>query len=140
MRSRRLARKRRDRRRILYDTSTDNEGKIFKRIEDNNDDGDTQPEQSYPAEVNAKNNPPTGCCSVIDQRSNASQHTRDKKAPEVESSPKNVESEHDGGEEMRDSDENTNESEYSDMDMERSPSITEGATSAKHVEAEQDGG
>jgi hypothetical protein len=58
----------------------------------------------------------------------------------VESSPKNVEGEDDRGEEIRDSDENTNESENSDIDMERSPSVTEGATSAKHVEAEQDGG
>ena len=127
MQSRRFARKRRDRRRILYDTSTGDEGKICRRIEDNNDDGDTQHEQSY-------HDPPTGCCSAINQLSNASQHTREKKAAEVESSPKNVEGEHDRGEEIRDSDENTNESENSvDMDMERS-------TSAKHVEAEQDGG
>jgi hypothetical protein len=132
MHSRRLARKRRDRRQILYDTSTDDEGKICRRIEDNNDDGDTQREQSY-------HDPPMGCCSAIGQLSNASQHTREK-AAEVESSPKNVEGEHDGGEEMRDSHENTNESENSDMDMERSPSVTEGATNAKHVEAEEDGG
>jgi hypothetical protein len=116
---RRLARKRRDRRRILYDTSTDDEGKICRRIEDNHDDGDTQREQSYPAGVNANNDPCSGCCSAIDQLSNASQHTREKKAPEVESSPKNVEGKHDEGEEMRDSDENTNKSENSDMDMER---------------------
>jgi hypothetical protein len=95
MHSRRLARKRRDRRQILYDTSTDDEGKICRRIEDNNDDGDTQREQSY-------HDPPMGCtCSAIDQLSNASQHTREK-AAEVESSPKTVEGEHDGGEEYFD--------------------------------------
>jgi hypothetical protein len=91
MHSRRLARKRRDRRRILYDTSTGDEGKICRRIEDNKDDGDTQREQSY-------HDPPTGCCSAINRLSNASQHKQEKKAAEVESSPKNVEAEQDGGE------------------------------------------
>ena len=119
MHSRRLARKRRDRRRILYDTSTDDEGKICRRIEDNNDDGDTQREQSY-------HDPPTGCCSAINRLSNASQHTQEKKAAEVESSPKNVEAEQDGGEEMHDTEENINKSENSAMDMERLPSVSKG--------------
>jgi cobalamin biosynthesis protein CobT len=50
-----------------------------------------------------------------------------------------VEGEQDGGEEMRDTEENINESENSDMNMERSPSVSKGGTSAKDVEGEQDG-
>ncbi|CAB4005760.1 Hypothetical predicted protein [Paramuricea clavata] len=38
------------------------------------------------------------------------------------------------------SEENPNESENSDMEMERSPSVTEGGTNAKHVDTEQDRG
>ncbi|CAB4028485.1 Hypothetical predicted protein [Paramuricea clavata] len=40
---------------------------------------------------------------------------------------------------MRDTEKNINESENSDMDMQRSPSVSEGGTSAKDVEGEQDG-
>ena len=112
LRSRRLARKRRDRRRIVYDTSTDDEGKICGRIEDNSEENPNELENS---DMEMEQSP-----SVTEGGTSA----------------KHVEAEQDRGEEMRDTEENINESENSDMDMERSPSVSKRGTSAK---GEQDG-
>ncbi|CAB3994595.1 Hypothetical predicted protein [Paramuricea clavata] len=53
---------------------------------------------------------------------------------EGETSAKHVEGEQDGGEEMHDTEENIDKSENSAMDMEWSPSVCKGGTSAKDVE------
>ena len=82
LRSRRLARKRRDRRRIVYDTSTDDEGKICGRIEDNSEENQNESENS---DMEMERSP-----SVTEGGTSA----------------KHVEAEQDRGEEMRDTEEN----------------------------------
>ena len=108
MRSRRLARKRRDRRQIVYDTSTDDEEKICGRIEDNSEENQNESENSD-SEMNG--------------------HHRSLRGGGA--SAKHVEAEQDRGEDMGDTEENINESENSEMDMERSPSVSKRGTGAK---------
>ena len=100
LRSRRLARKRRDRRQIVYDTSTYDEEKICGRIEDNSEENQNESE-NFDMEME-----------------------RSPSVTEGGTSAKHVEAEQDRGEEMRDTEEKINESENSDMDMERSPSVS----------------